>query len=113
MTELTPRWIHRPLFAPDTPGPLGHGAERGHLHFTNLCTECMARVVVRLNLGEVEAWFRDGRIGLAFFEAYRHVWRTSEFRYSSACGDATPAPTDPEVVEAVQWLQWAREVVAT
>ncbi|MFJ8594813.1 hypothetical protein [Streptomyces sp. NPDC093598] len=51
-------------------------AEPGNLHFEVHCEDCDARRLARLNLGQVEGRYQQGRFTQEAFEAYMFVWAT-------------------------------------
>jgi hypothetical protein len=70
-------------------------------HFLGLCRECDGHYLAAMTLGEVERWYRYGKVDQVAFEAYMHVWSTGAARYGSTAHGWTDEPTDPEVIDLV------------
>ena len=70
------------------------------------CLECDSHRYQRLTLGQVEDWYRTGRMSQDWYEAYMHVWATSAYRYSGTGSWAqSPEAKDAAVLERVVLLR--------
>lgn len=87
---------------------------RGHFkpgadtnHFLGRCAECDAHYMARMNLDQVQKWYETGHFSQAKYEAYRHLWATSAYRYSSEGAGWHDKPTDPDVIAFCDLLKKA------
>jgi hypothetical protein len=66
-------------------------------HFEGECEDCDARYLSRLNLGQVEDRFEQGRISRNQLDAYRWVWALLSPTGSNAHWRNQPYVMDPDV----------------
>ncbi|UBU09992.1 hypothetical protein [Nonomuraea gerenzanensis] len=87
------------------PGHHRPGADTNH--FLGRCAECDSHYMASMNLGKVQDWYETGHFDQTKYEAYRHLWATSAYRYSSEDVGWHDAPDDPDVAEFVDLLKKA------
>ncbi|BBC30063.1 hypothetical protein SGFS_013570 [Streptomyces graminofaciens] len=75
-------------------------------HFEGHCEDCDIKTLSRLNLGQVEDRYHDGRTGQGQFEAYMHVWATLSPHKGRA--EWRETPKDPDVRRIARKLLAAR-----
>lgn len=71
--------------------------QQGNYHFEMVCEDCDVKVLSRLNLGQVEDRFEQGRITHDQFDAYRWVWALLSPTGSNPHWTNQPYVTDPDV----------------
>ncbi|MER6183095.1 hypothetical protein [Streptomyces sp. NPDC001652] len=69
--------------------------EPGNFHFELRCEDCDAQRLSRLNLGQVDDRYRQGRVTQNGFEAYMYVWALLSPAGSRA--EWRETPEDPTV----------------
>jgi hypothetical protein len=69
-------------------------AEPGDIHLELRCEDCDAQRLARLNLGQVEDRYQQGRFTQKAFEAYMFVWATLSPAGSRAEWRETPQDAD-------------------
>lgn len=94
-----------PLTILDEPGHYRPGADTNH--FLGRCAECDAHNMAQMNLDRVQGWYETGHFDQVKYEAYRHLWATSAYRYSSNDVGWRDAPAHPDVAEFIDLLKTA------
>jgi hypothetical protein len=79
----------------------------GNFHFELRCEDCDAQRLSRLNLGQVDDRYREGRVTQNGFEAYMFVW--AHLSPSGSRAEWREMPTEPTVRRIARKLLTIRE----
>lgn len=66
-------------------------------HFEGRCEDCDVKVMARLNLGDIEDRYSQGRLSRDQLDAYRWVWALLSPTRSNPHWCSQPYVTDPDV----------------